>query len=311
MVTAVRTPSTAAPTGCYGFSVQSPFRLHYLREGGLERLELLEAAAPEPEEGILIYEWTPTPGHVLHARLYQDGARYRFWVEGMGTFLIDPAGLRITVPPLGDAIHREERLWGWPTILCFLQRGDFAMHAASADVDGAGIVLGAPGRFGKTTLATALHLAGYRVLSEDLSCLRSATLLSVVPGPAMLRIRQDVMRGLNLQGGHVVREDSERCSVAITPDRRGTCDPVPLRAVVLLRESPDGIRIERVPFRAALPDLWSLSFHLPNPDSRARCFSAVVDVARYVSVWNVYRPLTHEDLPETVDRIVRDCLGKT
>lgn len=125
----------------------------------------------------------------------------------------------------------------------------------------------------------------------------------------MLRIRRDMMDRLTLSGAQVVRDDPERCSVAIDPARRGTSDPVPLRAVVLLRESSEDIRLERVSFTDALPDLWNLSFHLPTPESRARCFQAVVELAKAVPTWNLFRPLRYEGLPEAVDQIVEQCLA--
>jgi hypothetical protein len=96
--------------------------------------------------------------------------------------------------------------------------------------------------------------------------------------------------------------------MAIDTARRGNCDPVPLRAVVLLRESTEGIRLERVPFTEALPDLWNLSFHLPNPESRAHCFQAVVELAKAVPTYNLFRPLRHEGLTDAVEQIVEHCL---
>ena len=57
-------------------------------------------------------------------------------------------------------------------MLCFRARGDTALHAAAVEVDGQAVVLGAPGTFGKTTLAAAFHAAGHRLLSEDTTCIR-------------------------------------------------------------------------------------------------------------------------------------------
>ena len=80
-----------------------------------------------------------------------------FWVDGLGTYDVRPGGAlpRIVVPAGADPIGREERLWGIPAVLCFLARGDHSLHAGSVDLGGRAVAFGAPGRFGKTTLAAA------------------------------------------------------------------------------------------------------------------------------------------------------------
>lgn len=294
---------------CFGFEIHSSLTFKYLRGGKGEGLRITWPSNEiEGDQRRLLHEWLPRPGHSLHARLYQDRELYRFWVAGMGSFVVDPDGHRITVPEAGDVIQREERLWGLPTGLCFLRRGDVPIHAAAVEVEGSAVLLAAPGRFGKSTLAAAFHMAGHRVLSEDLSCLQFSSTISVIPGPAMLRIRQDVMHRLALRDAQVVRQDGERYSLALDEGRRGGCYPVPLRAAVLLRESTSGVLLERVPVVAAIPDLWNLTFRLPNADGRARSFEAVADLARNIPTWNVFRPLRYEDLPQTVEQIVESCL---
>jgi hypothetical protein len=125
----------------------------------------------------------------------------------------------------------------------------------------------------------------------------------------MMRIRQDVLSRLSVPHASVVGGEDERRSFAVDDHERGTCDPVPLRAVVLLRESTDGISLERVAPPAAIPDLWNLCFRLPTPGGRARCFAAVGDLATSVPTWNLYRPLKLEDLPAVVAQITEVCLA--
>jgi serine kinase of HPr protein (carbohydrate metabolism regulator) len=198
---------------------------------------------------------------------------------------------------------REERLWGIPTVLCFLSRGDHSLHAASVEHGGRAIVFGAPGRFGKTTLAAALVGAGYRLLSEDSTCLRrSADDVVVVPGPAMLRVRRNPDRTVEVPGGRVLQVD-ERVHLAIEPQLRGTGGPVPADAIVLLRESADGQpRLERVAPEEAIPDLWALSFSTPTDEDRRRCFDGVTSLAARVPIWNLHRPLRYDVL----DAVIRE-----
>ena len=151
----------------------------------------------------------------------------------------------MTLPDTENVVRREERLWSIPAMLCFLARGDAALHAAAVEVDGQAVVLAAPGSFGKTTLAAAFHAAGHRLLSEDTTCIRGAEAPLVVPGPAMLRLRHDVAEQLEIPNATPVGTvEDDRVHLALDPAVRGDCSPVPLRAIVLLRHADEGFRIE-------------------------------------------------------------------
>ena len=227
---------------CFGYEVRSDLAFEYLREGGAtDVLEVAETRRDDPgAAGEPFREWLPRPERPFTARLFGEDGGWRLWVADMGSFHIDPAAGSIEVPRGAPPLLREERLWGIPTVLCFLSRGDHSLHAASVERDGRAIVVGAPGRFGKTTLAAALVGAGYRLLSEDSTCLRgSPEEVVVVPGPAMLRVRQDPDRRVEVPGGRVLQVD-DRVHLAIEPQLRGTGDPVPADAIVFLREAEDG-----------------------------------------------------------------------
>src|SRR5918994_7191763 len=83
-------------------------------------------------------------------------------------------------------------MWGVPAMLCFMEQGYLPLHAASVDVGGEAVLLGAPGTFGKTTLAGAFHNANHRLLSDDISACGLGRQPVVFPGPALLRVRRDV-----------------------------------------------------------------------------------------------------------------------
>ncbi|HET9213777.1 MAG TPA: hypothetical protein VFN93_03410 [Gaiellaceae bacterium] len=293
---------------CYGFQPVSDLDFEYLRGGGGEPLAVEEHEVPEDANGVLLTEWTPIPGRRVWARLYADGQGYRLWVEGFGSFGVDPRAPRVKLPRgTENGVRREERLWGVPAMLCFLERGDLPLHAASVDVGGEAVLLAAPGYFGKTTLAAGFEAAGYRVLSEDVSCIRFSPEPSVVPGPAMLRVRRDVAHRLVLPGAREVASSDNRVHFSLDPDRRGDSRPVPLRAVVLLRGADDGIALDRVPAAEALRDLWPLSFRLPTVEDRARCFDGIARLAAGVRLWNLLRPLRLPDLGRVVERIAADA----
>jgi hypothetical protein len=194
-----------------------------------------------------------------------------------------------------------------PALLAFAARGDVPLHAAALEVDGGAVLLAAPGTFGKTTLAAAFVGAGYRLLAEDLTCLRATAGAAVVPGPAMLRLRRDVADALQPADAIVVGEDSERLHLAISPDARGDCVPVPLRAIVLLDPTEQDAALHSVDGAAAIRDLLALSFRLPTAVALERTFAQLSGIVRDTRVWRLSLPHRLDQLERTVERIVADA----
>ena len=150
-----------------------------------------ESSPPPSEE--LVVEWKPRTGRPFHGRVYQnDAGRYRLWTSDAGWFLVDPAARSIAVESNVDPLRREVRLLTTPMLLLMVERGDLPLHASAVEIDGRVFLFGAPSRFGKTTMAAGFHVAGHRVLAEDVTCVQLADEPVVLPGPALLRIRNDV-----------------------------------------------------------------------------------------------------------------------
>jgi coenzyme PQQ synthesis protein D (PqqD) len=291
--------------GVFGFDVHSHLAFDTLREpSGGDPLEIVARRLnSRPAEHQLVVEFDE-PG--LRARIYHDGATYRLWVGGVGWFEIDPRIPRVLAPPGAPSVEREEVLWGLPALLCFLARGDSSLHAAAIEVDGEAILLVAPQAHGKSTLAAAFGRRGYRILSEDLTCIRLAPCPSVIPGPAGLRLRTDIVPHLEVPFGRTLRGRADRTSFAL--GGRGGCRPVPIRAVLLLRSSEDGISLEAVEPRRSLPDLWGSSFWVTDAHKR-RCFECIAGLANELPILNLHRPLRIDALDQTVDHVLSQIYG--
>jgi hypothetical protein len=304
-------PSQALTT-CFGYLVRSKLPLDFLRKGDGKSipLDVIEAAEADQEPlEAPVMEWTDQSGRTF-GRLYPVDAQYLVWMDGVGSFRVDPAFPAITVPRLSSGPRREARLWGVPTALCLMARGDLLLHAAAVDVDGSALILAAPGRYGKTTLGSAFLQAGHRLLSEDTTCFQLSPVPSVVPGPALLRVRPDVYERLELPGTRMVARDPERVFLALDEAARGDGAPVPIAGVVFLRRADDVAWLERVPPHKALPDLWTLGFKFPTDEDRTRCFQGIAELAAQVPIWNLYRRLSFDELPAVVDRIALTCVAR-
>ncbi len=301
-----RLPGAVQLGTCFGFAVRSSLPFHYLREGAGDPLDVSvgDEADPEPAEPPVV-EWAATPELPYDIRLFDEDGGYRLWISTSGWFRVDPGLSSVTVPADDDVVRREERIWGLPAMLCMLSRGDLPLHAAAVEVGGKAIVLGAPKTFGKTTLAAAFANAGFRLLSEDNTCIRLGETPAVIPGPAMLRVRHDVAAELEIEGATLLGAADDRVHLALDPARRGDCAPVPLAGIVLLRTSDEGTRTELVAPTDAIRDLWPLSFRIPNEAHRTRCFVALTDLVRTVPTRNLYRPLRLADLEATVELVAQ------
>jgi hypothetical protein len=291
-----------APRGTvYGFEVHADRPLRSLRGGTGARLEVVEDAPAFTSPGPLIAHLRERH---FETRIHQpEEDRFRLWVKHVGWFGIDAAAGRISTPAYENAVVLEEILWGVPALVCFLHRGDLSLHAAAVEVDGRALLLTAPRAHGKSTLAAAFAARGHRILSEDLSCIGLDPVPSVVPGPATIRLRNDVGAALSVPRTSVLPGARDRVRLALAPEARGTCAPVPIAGLLFLRPSDGEVALEPIAPARTLPDLWRFSFRL-TAAHRAGCFERIADLAASVPMWNLRRPLTLEALEPTVDAVL-------
>lgn len=287
---------------CYGFAVEPVIPFAFLRGGVGKPLHVELGSSPKPgDEGTLVREWRIDGPEPFFAGLYANGDGYRLWTADSGWFEIDTGPARISVPAEGNAVKREERLWGVPALLCFVARGDVPLHAASVDVGGGAILLAAPGRYGKTTMSAGFVRAGYRLLSEDLSCIRLGNgECLVVPGPAMLRIRGDVAEHLEIPYAEMLDAGDARMHLALDRARRGDCAPVPLRAVVFLQGGADAVSLDPVDTSESVRNLFALGFRLPGTAETERTFAGAAEIATRVPTWNLSYPYGLDVLEDVV-----------
>ncbi|MGH2716586.1 MAG: hypothetical protein ACRDM7_22415, partial [Thermoleophilaceae bacterium] len=173
---------------------------------------------------------------------------------------------------------------------------------------GGALLLAAPGTFGKTTLAGAFLRAGHRLLADDVTCCQASARPTVLPGPALLRVRHDVFERLTFPDTRRATETAGKVHLALEGPQRGSGSAIPLRGIVLLRRSQGEPAVERADPSEALRDLFALSFN--RLVDRASCFERVGDLVRQVPAWYLDRRLDYADLPRTVERIVAACLAR-
>ncbi len=296
---------------CYGFDVVSPHGFRLLREasGGipLQVSQVSPWAWDGDPDAPCDLEWPRSQGRDVHLKLYVRSDHLTLWSDREGWLRIDPAAPSISFQPQSYSVRLEHRIWA-ALALCAAQRGSISVHAAAVEVDGRAVLIGAPGRFGKTTLGGAFLRAGYRLLTEDMICCTASPTPVVHPGPALLRIRDDVYPHVEFPGTEVVFEEPGRVYLAVNPALRGDGRPVPLRAMVFLGSPGDRIALESLDMSRCLPNLWALSGRLPGDADTIRCFQGAASLAAQVPAWELRRPLRFDNLDRVVEAIVATCL---
>lgn len=300
----------SADATCYGFAAEPAIPFAYGRGGAGEPLAIEIADGGEPANpGELVRTWEVAGPEPFFAGLYADHGAFRLWADDSGWFEIQTSPPRIALPANGNDVKREERLWGIPVLMCFAARGDTPLHAAAVDIGGSAILLAAPGRFGKTTLSAGFVRHGYRLLSEDLCCIRVGATCLIVPGPAMLRIRADVADRLAIPGAAVLDAGDDRVHLALDPTQRGDCTPVPIRALLFLHGGADTVNLEPVPSSEAVRSLFALIFRLPGTAETERAFSAAATIAAHVPAWNLTYPFGLDRLEQVVEAVTTRLAG--
>jgi hypothetical protein len=305
--------STAQPPSrglCFGYEIRSELVFNYLRPGSAPPLQVHEGdgSAPATAGTLLTETGALSPRGEGRVDVYASAGGYDVDVGYAGWFRVDPSVPLIVAPESEHRSWREAIVLGIPMALCVMDRGDLMMHAAAVEVDGGALVIAAPGGHGKTTLSAAFARNGHRLLAEDLTCCRLSPQPAVLPGPAMLRLRRDVADKLDIPGTQFIAEDTEKIHLAIEPSARGDGAPVPIKAMVLLREADSEVRIDPVPAVSTLSDLWRLGLNLPTTRGRAELFGKIADLADRVPVWNVTRRLRIDLLDEVMERVISTCL---
>jgi len=299
--------------GCFGFEVRSPLQFEYLRTDGATPLYIEErdegdVEILEPSRG-LVYEWAARAGERLRTALYAADGTHGLWVDTVGWFGIDRGVPEITAPPLAAAARpawRETILWGTPIALCFIRPGRLSIHAASVEVDGQGLLLAAPGTFGKTTLAGGFLREGHRMLSDDVTCCALGDEVEILPGPAVLRLRRDVYERIEFPNTRVADRTATKVSLSLLGTQRGSGAPIPLRGIVLLHKTDGPPTLTPMDPSLAVRDLLVLASNVLL--DQAQAFQDVAALVNAVPVWRLDRRLDFDELPRVVDMLANICV---
>jgi hypothetical protein len=250
------------------------------------------------------------PDAVVHGRALSASARRAtFRVPGVAAFYVED-GARVTVEPAAESDNPgiNAYLYGTVTALLLAQRGQFALHASLARIDGRTVAICGRRQAGKSTTVLALERRGHAVVSDDVAVIDIARdhlvhrptgrPMHVWPGTA-LALRVDTT------GAVPVRRGDSKLSL---PLERGTPDR--LDELVVLRTGGLGeLHVRALDPRFAIPAIAGNAFRagMLRRVYQPALFAWAAAVAQRAPVHVVRRPRepwTAEAVAERVESLV-------
>ena len=284
----------------FGYSVGSDVHLPRARPGPDGRGTLRIRCSDDDllaRQGDLV-SWAERDG--IEFGLATSGSDLLAWCSVTGSYVIRGSDAEIITHPTGALEHWEHRLGATIVPLALAERGDLALHAAAVlDRDRAVLLCGPPGR-GKSTIAAALALRGFEVLSEDgavISELASEPL--TWPGQDGVRIPSRVLSALSGDGDTPPGTDEKTTQLTARARRM---DPAPVAAVVVLAP-PGGSRPEAHSLDpvSALPALMPHVLY-GGPSRLQRALERVAQLSGRV-------PIFHGRVPNDLSRAADNAMA--
>ena len=203
-----------------------------------------------------------------------------------------------------DAQRLERQRWEDQDLPRELARdGAFVLHAGLLSRDGHAIALTAPTGTGKSTLTAALHLSGWRLLSDDAAILDPEALTARAVNRRLVLLSDSLETVLGNPPETEDWRDWKR-RIDLPPDP-GADRTVPLAAVFALQPPAPEVTVKTLPPAAATMALVGNSFAWDASDARAAAgrLEQAAALARRIPVYSLAYPRDYARLPEVIGAI--------
>ena len=254
-------------------------------------------------DGVEVYN-DPSQGLCIHRLAEEFFLQYR----NVGRLRVSRDEIVFSPSANADASDIEWLVANLGLRLALIQRGTVVFHASAAVVEGSLVAFAGPSGRGKSTIAAACYAAGHTHHSDDVvpvAVTGPGREASVAPGPARMRVNEDVIRSLRLsQAG---RQPDGTKAVIDTGDCHSTAAKE-LEVLYLLADD-DSVAVDHLTTQNAVFELLSNSYALyakSDAGSTNAHFDACGTIAGSVDVRRLSRPRSLQQLDRSVAAIERD-----
>lgn len=248
------------------------------------------------------------PNHTLFYTLARSDDQVVLRYPALCDFVGDPAFARVAVHlhPGADEGLLPVLIAGALLAMHLMLHNRLVLHASAVQVDDRAVAFVGKSGMGKSTLATALSLEGYPLLSDDL--LRVDAELLVYPGATETRLRP-AARSLAGTAGHETADGR----LALTPGLLAD-GPLPLAACVIPGPSREAteVTVRRLRPVEALLRLSSYPRVLgwTDPSTMAHTFQALGDLVERIPILEAEIPWGPPFAPDTLTDLVAAVLKR-
>lgn len=283
---------------------------------------ILDSEIPLPElipssalAGDLCLRFGPIPDNPLEigdqAHCYQNTEQgmYLYW-QGVGSFWIQ-AGSKVLIDLEADLDEDRLRLFILGAVMGVIlhQRDLLVMHASAVAIQGAAVLFMGDKRWGKSTMAAALHAQGHSLIADDVVALEISDSQPIRVRPAFPQIKlwPDAVAGLGQDPDQVPRLAAPFEKRNHLLDKGFMADILPLEQIYVLGQ---GEQIEIVPLSAQemirhlLRNSYVARFgqELLQPNGAAH-FQRLTTLAQQVPLNRLLRPADLDLLPAVAKRV--------
>jgi hypothetical protein len=290
------------------------YGLAILSDAPLPELEVCGDEVP-PQVRISAGRVAPgLPGRTGGGVLFEvSPGRFLLQMEGIARYLVSD-GTGITVDAAAGADEDSVRLFLWSSIFGALlhQRGILPLHASAIETPkGAVLFAGASSR-GKSALAAAFHARGYRVITDEICAIHSASAgFEAVPAIPRLLLWPDVIDESRLWAPNVRPARANIRKYHVPLETGFASAPSRIHAVYLLvTTNRSEYEISPISGQAKFVHLTDITFRwqfLSGMCAGNEHFRRVAALARDVRMWRLDRP-SSRPLQETADFLEKDFM---
>ena len=215
-----------------------------------------------------------------------------FYIEGVATYWIQN-GEKVTIELCegADIPMAKQYLLGSCLGMIMLQRNMVAIHGGTIVFDGSGIVFTGERGAGKSTITSALRLAGYPFVADDVSSVEVTNPHMIHPGFPQQKLCRDAAEslGYELDQYKTLMGDTQ-LKYLIPAHDSFVYEQVPLKAIVELQEDSEvkGIEVKQLTGNERLMTIYRNIYRIEmkqiagvDPGYFKKCISIAKDVPVY------------------------------
>jgi hypothetical protein len=258
--------------------------------------------------------WAPPPGSYGDGYVCGDMDEAYIYVDGVGAFQIQ-AGRRIVIDPAPGVSEGRLRVFtlGGALGLLLHQRGLLVLHASAVLMAGGAVAFLGDSGEGKSTMAGAMHRAGYAVLADDMVAIDLAgERPALLPGFSRVKLWPAAAARMGYDPATLKEfdaEDERREWRASGVDDGGA---LPIHGLYFL-ESGRSLLLERLSMQASFAQLLHNSYAvglLGVSGASARHFHQCARVAEGVGAFRLRRRRALAGLATVVARVTEHATGQ-